>query len=156
MAQVKKKKKRKKQISHGPITTPAYKKLFLEKLAAGNMPTVAAKLAGISRSTVFGWKKEDQEFASAWDDAIEAGVDKVETALIKRAIKDDTPAALAFLRAYRPERYARKDGSESRNNFILNITVAEHNKRLERLGLPVPVIESDLEDDAPAAITHNP
>jgi hypothetical protein len=29
----------------------------------------------------------------------------------------------------------------------LNITLQEHYKRLERLGLPVPVIESDLEDD---------
>jgi hypothetical protein len=150
------KKKRKRKIPDGPIATPVYKKRFLEKLAAGNMPTVAAKLAGISRAAVFNWKKEDHEFAIAWDDAIEAGVDKVETALIKRAIKDDTPAALAFLRAYRPERYARREGGESRNNFILNITVAEHNKRLERLGLPVPVIESDLEDDAPTVITHNP
>jgi hypothetical protein len=35
-------------------------------------------------------------------------------------------------------------------NFILNVTMEEHFKRLERLGLPLPEIESDYEKlDAP-------
>jgi len=33
------------------------------------------------------------------------------------------------------------------SNFILNITLEEQLKRLERLGLPLPVIESDYEED---------
>jgi hypothetical protein len=145
-AMAKAKKKRKFTISHGPKTTPAYKKRFLQKLALGNAPNNAAVLAGISRATIYNWKKDDPEFATAWLDAVEAGVDMVETALIKRAIKSSDQAAIAYLKAYRPERYARKDGVDQ-HNVILQITLAEHTKRLERLGLPVPMIESDLEDD---------
>ena len=37
----------------------------------------------------------------------------------------------------------RASGAQS--NFILNITMQEHVERLERLGLPVPVIETDYE-----------
>jgi hypothetical protein len=38
-------------------------------------------------------------------------------------------------------------GSSPQSNCILNITLAEHTKRLERLGLPVPQIEGDYEPD---------
>jgi hypothetical protein len=141
-------KKRKTKIGHGPETTAAYKKRFLEKLAAGNAPSIAAKLANISRPTIYNWKRDDQEFSAAWENAVEAGVDKVETALVKRAIKNSDAAAIAYLKAYRPERYARKDTAEPRTNVTLQITLQEHNKRLERLGLPVPQIEGDYEEDA--------
>jgi hypothetical protein len=33
------------------------------------------------------------------------------------------------------------------NNYYLNITLKEQLETLERLGLPVPVIESDREED---------
>ena len=138
-------KKRKTKIGHRPETTAAYKKRFLQKLAEGNAPRIAAKLANISRPTIYNWKCDDQEFSTAWEDAVETGVDKVETALVKRAIKNSDTAAIAYLKAYRPERYARKDLVEPRTNVTLQITLAEHTKRLERLGLPVPVIEGDYE-----------
>jgi hypothetical protein len=32
-------------------------------------------------------------------------------------------------------------------NYFLNVTLQEQYERLERLGLPVPVIESDNEED---------
>jgi hypothetical protein len=143
-----KRKKRKTKISHQAVATAAYKKRFLDKLAQGNSPRVAAELAEISHATIYNWRKDDAEFTTAWEEAIQAGVDRVETALVQRAIEKDTPAALAYLKAYRPELYARGEGQpRQQSNFILNITLQEHYKRLERLGLPVPVIESDLEDD---------
>ena len=140
-------KKRKTKIGHRPETTAAYKKRFLEKLAQGNAPRIAAKLANISRPTIYNWKRDDQEFSAAWEDAVETGLDKVETALFKRAIKNSDTAAIAYLKAYRPERYARKDVGKSRTNVAVDTTLQEHIKRLERLGLPVPQIESDCEED---------
>jgi hypothetical protein len=45
------------------------------------------------------WKRDDQEFSAAWEDAVETGVDKVETALVKRAIKNSDTAAIAYLKS---------------------------------------------------------
>jgi hypothetical protein len=53
------------------------------------------------------------------------------------------------LRARRPEVYGRSGDSAPRSDVTLQITLAEHLKRLERLGLPVPVIERDFEDSPP-------
>jgi hypothetical protein len=152
--------KRKTKIGHRPETTAAYKKRFLEKLAQGNAPRIAAKLANISRPTIYNWKRDDQEFSAAWEDAVETGVDKVETALVKRAIKHSDAAAIAYLKAYRPERYARKDSVEPRTNVNLQITLQEHFKQLERLGLPLPQLEGDYDDEeivvAASSATNNP
>ena len=150
--------KRKVQVARTPADVVKYKKRFLARLEQGNAPGVAAKLAYVSHSAVYGWKQDDQQFAADWEAAIQIGVDKVETALVKRAIKSSDQAAIAYLKAYRPERYARKDGADQHGNVILNITLQEHYKQLERLGLPIPLIESDREeDDAPdPAETNNP
>ena len=37
--------------------------------------------------------------------------------------------------------------SQPKSNFILNITLQDHYKRLERLGLPIPQIEGDYEPE---------
>ena len=56
------------------------------------------------------------------------------------------------LRARRPEVYGRSGDSRPQSNVTLNITLAERIERLKRLGLPVPVIETDYEEDnAPPA-----
>jgi hypothetical protein len=139
---------RQERIIREDISSP----LAIEAYAQGDLlqarARVAAELAEISHATIYNWRKDDAEFTTAWEEAIQAGVDRVETALVQRAIEKDTPAALAYLKAHRPELYARGEGQpRQQSNFILNITLQEHYKRLERLGLPVPVIESDLEDD---------
>jgi hypothetical protein len=51
-------------------------------------------------------------------------------------------------------RYGTGEAPAVKSNFILNMTLQEHYKRLERLGLPVPQIEGDCieEDDEPKQI----
>ena len=66
--------KRKAKISHAQKTIAAYNKFFLEKLEKGIPPRYAAKLAKIARSTIYNWKRDDAEFAAAWDDAIQTSV----------------------------------------------------------------------------------
>lgn len=140
-------KKRKNKIGNKPETTARYKQRFLAKLELGNAAAGAAKLAGVARSTVFGWKKNDPEFALAWEDSVHAAVDKVETSLMRRAIKNSDTAAIAILKAYRPERYDRKAWNEARTPSERRISLQEHFKQLERLGLPVPLLESDYDDE---------
>jgi hypothetical protein len=68
-----KKRKRKKQVPASARGT--VKERFLQVLAAGYSPTRAAKIAGVSRSTAYEWRKTDAAFDAAWIDADIQGVD---------------------------------------------------------------------------------
>ena len=103
------KQKRKRKIGNRPETTERYKKRFIETLEKGYSPRYAAKLANVSRPTIYNWKRDDPEFAAAWDDAILTGVDLVESRLVQRAIKNSDSNAQFYLRAHKPEIYGRHD-----------------------------------------------
>lgn len=63
------------------------KVVFLSALADAATIGEAAIEAGINRVTAYRWKETDEEFAVAWDDALEAGTEKLETAAIRRAVE---------------------------------------------------------------------
>ena len=69
-------------------------------------------------------------------------------------IREYSDSLLALLlKSRRPEVYARGDRAPTQN-VVLNMTLQEQYKRLERLGIPLAVIESDYEDENVAA--NNP
>ena len=76
---MKQKRKRKKPVARTLEAVAKYKARFLKQLAMGRSPGVAAHNIKIARSTAYAWKKEDQEFDAAWVDAVETGLDKLET-----------------------------------------------------------------------------
>jgi hypothetical protein len=164
--------KRKTRITRNPAAHDAYKQRLLKALAKGKSPAWAAEDAGIGRSTAWLWRKNDPEFAAAWDEAVAEGVDRLEDEAHRRAVEGYNPRPIyhkgkkvgeireysdsllgLLLKGRRPEVYARGDRAPTQN-VLLNITLEEHVKRLERLGLPVPVIESDLEDEDVTAAHH--
>jgi hypothetical protein len=51
--------------------------------------------------TAYRWRKDDDEFAKGWDNAIEDAVDTVETSLYERALAGDTTATIFFLKGNR-------------------------------------------------------
>ena len=148
------KRKHKFHVARKPAEVAKYKQRFVEQLAKGCTPGVAAEKVNIARATAYGWKIDDKEFDAAWQDAIEVGIDKVEHALVKRAIHHSDTAAIAYMRAYRPERWARQANADAHTSVTFQVTMQDHAKRLERLGLPSPVIEVDSNEnpDAPAPI----
>jgi hypothetical protein len=85
---------------------------FLLALAAGLPVTAAAALAGVSRRTLYDYRRRDEEFAEQWDDALEASLGPIEARLERVAIEGDANsmatvrAAEALLRVrhrqYRP------------------------------------------------------
>jgi hypothetical protein len=143
----------KRRIDQSVVSVERHKKRYLAELAKGRAPTVAARMAGLARSTVYKWRREDVEFAAAWVDCVEQGLDLLEDRAYQRAMKNSDQLLMFQLRARRPEVYGRSGDSRPQpSNFILNLTLQERLKRLERLGLPVPVFETDYEDvDAPPA-----
>lgn len=77
------------------------KKLFLEGLRTKGTVYHAAKLAGIARMTAYRWRKDDEAFRAAWNDAHEDAVDEVETSLFERALAGDTTCAIFYLKGNR-------------------------------------------------------
>jgi transposase-like protein len=63
------------------------REVFLAELAEGHTVVHSAKKAGIARSTAYEWRETDQDFALAWADAEEAGVQALEEAARKLAVE---------------------------------------------------------------------
>lgn len=63
------------------------KAAFLKAMSEGKSITGSADAAGIARSTAYQWRDEDETFAAAWDDAIEAGTDRLEDEAHRRAFE---------------------------------------------------------------------
>jgi hypothetical protein len=151
--------KHKKHVARTPAAVAKFKERFLKQLALGRSPGVAARGVGIARSTAYGWKREDREFDAAWVDAVETSLDKLETELYDIA-KEDPDNIASRLRAIELTlRYRRYGTGGSRTphqqtNFMMNVTMEEHFKRCERLGLPRPEIECDYEETDAATRTQ--
>lgn len=54
------------------------RKLFLEELARSGNVSAAANFAGLARNDFYDVRKEDPEFAAAWETAIEQAADALE------------------------------------------------------------------------------
>lgn len=65
--------------------TRPWKPLFLAALREVPVVAYAADKAGVDRSTAYKARDGDEEFAAAWEDAMEAGVDRAEQEAFRRA-----------------------------------------------------------------------
>jgi len=76
-----------------------YSKKFLEELRKVPIVQVACEKAGVSRNSVYRWKREDKEFAKQFDEALADGVEFVndmsESQLLQ-LIKDKNFSAVRF------------------------------------------------------------
>jgi hypothetical protein len=121
------KRKHKKHVARTPVAVEKYKQLFLAQLEKGRSPGVAARNIKIARCTAYGWRKTDQEFDAAWRDAVETGLDKVESRCMMRAISEDSIADAHFLlkhRRYDKERIERPSQFDARRGPL---TIVPHN-----------------------------
>lgn len=72
------------------ITGPRAKRAkarFLSALTQSGVVTDAARGAGVSRDLLYTWRQRDPKFAAAWEDAWEAGTDRMEAEAIRRAVE---------------------------------------------------------------------
>lgn len=104
--------------------TPAKRRIFLDALGDGASITKAAERAGVTRISAYNHRESDPYFRLLWDDAIEAGTDRLEDEAMRRAkdgwdepvyykgepvgeVRKYSDRMLAFLlRARRPEKFA--------------------------------------------------
>jgi hypothetical protein len=88
--------------------TPKMRAAILKALRDGRGYGGAAAAVGISRRHFEIWRKDDPAWAKECEDAREDTVDLIEHRLFTDAMAGNTLAQLAYLRAYRPERFYRK------------------------------------------------
>lgn len=66
--------------------TPARVEKFLAILRRRANVSEAAAAIGVGRTAIYSWRASNQQFASAWDDAIEDAVDELEAEAWRRAV----------------------------------------------------------------------
>ena len=88
------------------IRTDRARETFLEVLRNTCNVSAAARSANISRSAVYAWRREDEQFAADWDDAEGEAVDNLEGVAYARAMSGESDRMVEILlKGHRPERY---------------------------------------------------
>jgi len=74
-------------MSEGRPITPEKLEQFLHHLSEMPNVTRAARLIGHARKVMYDIKNRDPEFSSAWDEALEEGIDNAEAMVHRRAFQ---------------------------------------------------------------------
>lgn len=119
-----------------------WKPAFLEALRNAPVIRHACEAVGISRVTAWRARQADEEFAQAWDEALEDGIDRAEHEAFKRGVVGfEEPVIDKGRLAYRYERYVDSDGAEhyrmvlDDNGQPVPLTVRKHSDALLALFL---------------------
>ena len=79
-------KQSKREAPHTSEAMKPGKELMVVALAKGMGPGDAAEALGLGRSTVYLWKREDAEFSTKWEEAVEISLDRLETVAYNLAL----------------------------------------------------------------------
>lgn len=115
-----------------------WKTIFLKTLAMSGVVTTACYKAKVSRQTAYKTREEDADFATAWDEALDAAADRMEEEADRRAvvgtlkpvfqggkkvgsIREYSDTLLIFrLKAVRPEKY--RERSDVRHSGHIDVS----------------------------------
>ena len=124
-------------MAHHPYP---WRDAFLEALRHIPVVAHACTAVGIERSTAYRARAADGDFATAWDEAMEDGIDKAEQEAFKRAVVGfEEPVVDKGRLAYRYERYTDEEGAEhyrpvlDDNGQPIPLTVRKHSDTLMAL-----------------------
>jgi hypothetical protein len=72
---------------HGIRTQEKREKFLLSLVETGGNVSASCGLAGIKRRTAYDWRSDDPEFAAEWDEAVNVGLDALESEARRRAFE---------------------------------------------------------------------
>ena len=116
---------------------------FLDVLRESCNVSEAARAAGIGRRTAYEWRDADEEFATAWAEAEQEAIDKLEREAWRRAVEGvDKPVVHQgvitgtykeysdkmleiLLKGHRPERYTDRSKIEHSGKVSLESLIAD-------------------------------
>lgn len=120
------------------------KRAFLNALKKVYTVLVAAEIVGLNPSTLYRWRKNDQQFAEDWDNAIAFGAESMESATYlklagvltddrKRIAMPEAKLIELFLAGAKPEKYRQRtiEIDNTQNHITIDWSI-----------VPDPVIES--------------
>jgi len=86
------------------IRTDRAREAFLRTLAESCNVSASCRVAGISRTAAYAWRRDEPEFAAAWDDAEGEAIDALEGVAYARAISGESDRMLEILlKGHRPQ-----------------------------------------------------
>jgi hypothetical protein len=119
-----------------------WKPAFLSALRDYPVIRHACDAVGVNRSTAWRARQADPEFATAWDDALEEGIDRAEQEAFRRAVVGyEEPVVHQGRLQYVYERYVDGDGEERYRPLLdanaqpIPLTVRKHSDALLALVL---------------------
>jgi hypothetical protein len=137
----------------GPTTDYTEEKaaLVIKALRAGRRPGSAALLVNVARATLYAWRDERADFATAWEEATAYAADKMEEVVYDLGLGGDLAAAAYWLKHRKPERFDRSTWVKlSIMEASLKAAQANGNKRVTFEigpdGMPVPVAAEEDDD----------
>ncbi len=90
------------------IRTDRARETFLKALAKSCNVSASCRAADISRTAAYAWRRDDPEFAAAWDDAEGEAIDELEGVAYARAIAGESDRMLEILLKGHRSRYRDK------------------------------------------------
>lgn len=123
--------------------TPEKRQAFLDVLRQCANVSEAARSIAVTRQRIYELRDEDADFAAAWADAVEEGVDKLEREMWRRAVEGtDEPVfyqgvecgsikrysdtlAIFLAKGHRPEKYKERTEFSGDPKRPLHLTVTE-------------------------------
>jgi hypothetical protein len=119
-------------FEHWTSWTPKKMTALLGELRKGKSKTAAYTKAMIPRSTFYHWYKQEQDFRTLVDDAIDEGTDRLEDTAHDRATREENPSdtlIIFLLKGRRPDKF--RDNStmrlEGSQDAPLTVTMIRHN-----------------------------
>jgi hypothetical protein len=123
---------------------------ILERLAEGYSFGDAARCAGVARTTLFRWRRDDEAFSTQVHDALENGLDAAEDA-IRRHWRRDWRAAHAVLQARRRGVYGTQrvevTGADGGPISVAELSETERAARVAALLAAAEARRRDVESD---------
>lgn len=111
------------------------KRIFLEEYTKFGTKSIAARLAGLSRTTIDKWAKEQPEFAELMKQANEEMIENLEKCAIERATTGGSDPVLMFmLKSLDRNKY----GERIRHEFAMKTLDAVVNEVIEAVRVNVP------------------
>lgn len=121
------------------------KKLIVEQLKQTPIVQTACEKVGVSRSSYYRWRKEDNEFAQEADEALLAGkllVNDLAESKLMSQIRDNELSAIKFWLRNNHPRYARKLNVNANLNHQTN-ELSDEQKTIVRNALELAGIKDN-------------
>ena len=126
-------KRRPNQRARDVRSRQAKREAFLEQLRDGWSIAAGCRAAEVDRTTVYGWRDRDPDFAAQWEAAVEAGTDALRDVAVARG-REKSDLLLMFTLKQRDPSY--------RDNVRLELTGRHGGPvQTELVGAPASLVE---------------